>query len=168
VLAAVPGSGLLLLAGPRGRPIARVTEGLAARGIDAVARVEWLPRVPRHEYLAYYAKRVDVALDAYPYAGHTTTLDALWMGVPTVSRVGPTHLTREGYALLRQVGLDELAATTDEAYVAAAARLAGDVPRLRSLRGELRDRLRASPLMNAAALAEKLEAAYRGMTPRGI
>jgi predicted O-linked N-acetylglucosamine transferase (SPINDLY family) len=163
VLAAVPKARLLLLAGPRGRAIARVAEGLSARGVDAESRVEWLARVPRDRYLAYYAERVDLALDAYPYAGHTTTLDALWMGVPTVTRVGPTHLTREGYAILKQVGLDELGAATDAEYLAAAARVAGDVPALRSLRRELRDRLRASPLMDGFGLAHRIEAALRGI-----
>ena len=84
------------------------------------------------------------------------------MGVPTVTRVGPTHLTPEGYALLKHVGLADLGAATDEEYVAAAARLAGDVPRLRLLRRGLRRRLRASPLMDGAGLARRVEAACGG------
>ena len=59
-----------------------------------------------------------------PYNGHTTSLDAFWMGVPTLTLVGKTVVGRAGWSQLCNLGLQELAAETPEQYVALAARLA--------------------------------------------
>ena len=104
--------------------------------------------------------RVDIALDTFPYNGVTTTCEALWMGVPVVSRVGPTHGARQGLTLLDAAGVRELAVGA-EGYVRACASLAADPDRLSQLRAGLRDRMRRSSLMDEAAFARKMEAAYR-------
>ena len=108
----------------------------------------------------------DVALDTFPYAGHTTTLDALWMGVPTISLAGRTHVARAGLSVLSAVGLTECVADTPEQYVEVAAKVVSDLPRLAELRRELRGRVADSPLADARALAGKLEAALREMWRR--
>jgi predicted O-linked N-acetylglucosamine transferase (SPINDLY family) len=157
-LAAVPGSRLVLLA-PPGRQRERLGAALGALGV-APHRVSFLPFRPRAQYLASY-RGIDIGLDTYPYNGHTTSLDAFWMGVPVVSRVGSTCVGRGGLSQLAQIGLGELACDSDAGFAATAARLAGDLPALAALRAGLRARLEASPLMNPARFARGIEAAYR-------
>ena len=83
------------------------------------------------------------------------------MGVPTVTLAGPTHVSRTGVSLLRQVGLEELIADSKEDYVRRAIRLAGDLERLREMRRTLRERMRRSPLMDARRIANAWEQAFR-------
>jgi predicted O-linked N-acetylglucosamine transferase (SPINDLY family) len=160
VMKAVPGSRLLLLAQPGGQR-QRALEGLAAGGIQA-ERVDFLPFQPRPEYLASY-RRVDLGLDTFPCNGHTTSLDAYWMGVPVVTLIGATVVGRAGWSQLCNLGLPELAAATQEDFVHIATELALDRPRLAQLRTMLRPRMEASPLMDGARFARSLEAALRRM-----
>ena len=83
------------------------------------------------------------------------------MGVPVVSFAGPTHVARMGYSILNCVGLGDLCGKDVGEYVEIAVRLAGDVDRLRELRTTLRDRLRASPLLDEQTYTTHLENAYR-------
>lgn len=85
------------------------------------------------------------------------------MGVPMVSLIGDRHAGRVGFDLLSQVGLEALAATDVDSYVATAIALAQDRPRLVQLRGELRERMRVSPLCDAPRFARAFEAALRSM-----
>jgi protein O-GlcNAc transferase len=101
-----------------------------------------------------------------PYNGHTTTLDAFWMGVPVVTIVGETVVGRAGVSLLSNVGLTELIARTPNEFVRIAVELARDLDRLSALRGTLRGRMQASPLMDAPRFARNIEAAYRAMWQR--
>jgi protein O-GlcNAc transferase len=158
VLRAVPGSHLLLRA-PRGRARERVLATFEQQGIRA-ARVECTDSPPRIKYLSLY-HRIDVGLDPSPYNGHTTSFDAFWMGVPTITLVGKTVVGRAGLSQLCNLGLEDLAAETPEQYVALAAQLAGDLPRLQELRSTLRERMRQSPLMDAGRFARNVEHAYR-------
>ena len=107
-------------------------------------------------HLGAYA-RVDIALDTFPYHGTTTTCEALFMGVPVVSRVGATHAARVGLSLLTNVGLPDLACESDDAFVETAAALAHAAPRRAALRTMLRDRMLASPLCDGAAHTRRLE-----------
>ena len=85
------------------------------------------------------------------------------MGVPVVSLAGQTAVGRGGKSILTNIGLPELIAQTPQQYVHIAAALAGDLPRLVELRGILRQRMQASPLMDAPRFARNVEAAYRQM-----
>src|SRR5262249_30226479 len=97
----------------------------------------------------------------------TTSLDAFWMGVPTITLASTkTAFGRAGWSQLCNLGLKELAAETPEQYVATAARLAADLPRLQELRGTLRHRMQQSPLMDANRFARHMEDAYRHMWRR--
>lgn len=113
-------------------------------------------------YLAVY-REVDVLLDAFPWGGHATACEALWMGVPVVTLRGDRHAGRMVASVLTQVGRGELIAGTREEYVATAAGLAADPERLAALRSGLRDQVRRSPLCDGAAFTRQLEAAYRDM-----
>jgi predicted O-linked N-acetylglucosamine transferase (SPINDLY family) len=163
VLRAVPDSALLMLC-PSAAHRRRVEEVLRGEGIDP-ARLRTTGPLPRAEYLGLF-RRIDVALDTVPYNGHTTSLDGLWMGVPVVSRVGRTVVGRAGLSQLTNLGLGELAADSDDAFVRIATGLAGARDRLAALRAGLRERMRASPLTDAPGFARAVEAAYRKMWVR--
>jgi protein O-GlcNAc transferase len=135
---------------------------LQAPGIDT-SRVQLRPRsLSIAEHLAAY-NRIDVALDTFPYHGTTTTCEALWMGVPIITRAGASHISRVGASLLSNAGLTDLIGDSDETYIELAVALADDAERLKALRHNLRERMRASPLMDEAAFAAALEASYRTM-----
>ena len=85
------------------------------------------------------------------------------MGVPVVTLVGPTHVSRVGLSILSQVELAELAVNDIDAYIATAARLANDRERLRTLRATLPQRVKDSPLCDGPGITRELEAAYRTM-----
>jgi protein O-GlcNAc transferase len=158
VLQALPDAQLKLMV-PPGRHRLRLLARLGAQGV-AAERVSFFEFRPRAEYLRIYHE-IDFGLDTFPYNGHTTSLDALWMGVPTVTRVGATSVGRAGLSQLHHLNLLDLAAESDDAFVAAAAALARDIPRLTSTRAALRERMRRSPLMDAARFAKNIERAYR-------
>jgi protein O-GlcNAc transferase len=157
ILAAVPDSRLVLMP-PKGKITDRVREKLGV----APARLIGLPRESRLKYFNYY-HRVDLALDPFPYTGHSTTLDGLWMGVPVVTLSGPTIVSRGSLSILSNVGLKELAVTNKADYVALAVVLARDPDRLRELRTGLRERLERSVLMDAGRFARQAESAYRAI-----
>jgi predicted SAM-dependent methyltransferase len=121
--------------------------------------------VPLDRFFALH-NEVDVALDAFPYAGGTTTFHSLWMGVPVVTLEGAAPVARSGTSILSVLGLPELIAKSEDEYVDIAVSLAEDRERLARLRAELRQRLERSPLMDAERFARDLEAAYRGMWER--
>ncbi len=160
VLRALPISRLRLLA-PLGRHRQRMLGRLSAHGI-APDRVSFAEYQIRADYLRAY-QEIDIGLDTFPYNGHTTSLDSLWMGVPTITRVGVTSVGRGGLSQLFQLDLLELAADTDAAFIAAAVALADDIPRLAALRHHLRARLERSPLMDAERFSRTIEAAYRNV-----
>src|SRR5262249_46392909 len=110
--------------------------------------------------------RIDLGLDPLPYNGHTTSLDAFWMGVPTLTLVGRTVVGRAGWSQLCNLGLKELAAETPGQFVALTTELAGDLPRLGELRDTLRKRMAQSPLADGPRFARHMEQAYRQMWRR--
>ncbi len=160
VLREVKGSRMLVLA-REGSHRQRLLDRMRGEGIEG-GRVEFVPRQSSRGYLESY-HRIDIGLDTFPCNGHTTSLDALWMGVPVVSLVGKTTAGRAGLSVLSNVGLVELAARDEEEYVRIAVELAGDRGRLEQLRSGLRQRMRDSPLMDARRFAQNMEAAYRQM-----
>jgi protein O-GlcNAc transferase len=109
-------------------------------------------------------RRIDVALDPFPYSGGTTTSEALWQGVPVVTFTGNRWASRTSASLLQSAGLGEYVAADRRGYVDLAVRLATsrDTPAmLRAFRGTIRSRLRASATCDAASLARGMEAIYR-------
>src|SRR5581483_737624 len=98
--------------------------------------------------------------DPFPHNAGTTTIEALWQGVPVVSLAGRPTVGRFGAAILHAVGLDDWITGDTDAYVARAVAAAADPVALSRLRATLRSRFAASPLRDAAGLARELEAAY--------
>jgi predicted O-linked N-acetylglucosamine transferase (SPINDLY family) len=158
VLARVPGSRLLMYASP-GKHLEAIENQFRRNGI-ASDRVQFIGRQGWDQYIRTY-HRIDVALDPFPYNGGITTCDTLWMGVPVVTLSGPTAVGRAGRSILSNVGLAELVARDAEQYVQIAADLAADPTRLADLRRSIRQRMKASPLMDAKQFAADIESAYR-------
>jgi predicted O-linked N-acetylglucosamine transferase (SPINDLY family) len=108
-------------------------------------------------------RRIDIALDPFPFTGATTTFEALWMGVPVVTLEGSTVVSRWSSVQLRPMGLGGLVARTPEEYIDIAARLAADGPRLASLRSELRRRVESSVLCDGRRTNRHLERGLRAV-----
>jgi predicted O-linked N-acetylglucosamine transferase (SPINDLY family) len=106
---------------------------------------------------------VDIALDSYPYNGTTTTIEALLMGVPVITRCGDAHRSRVTPMMLRQIGKHDWIAEDEDGYVQNAVRLAGEVERVRTERGDLRNLVEQSALMDGPAYGQKLGAAIRAI-----
>jgi predicted O-linked N-acetylglucosamine transferase (SPINDLY family) len=164
VLRAVDRSRLILLAG-EGSHRKRAIQFLERDGISR-ERITFHSFLPRSDYLRLYHE-IDIGLDSFPYNGQTTTLDAVWMGVPVVTIIGQaTSVARAGASVLRNLGTPELIAESPDQFVSIAVNLADDSRRLAELRISLRQRLEKSPLMDAPRFAANVESAYRSMWHR--
>ena len=161
VLLAVPDARLIMMTTQCRATDERLRAGFAAAGVPP-ARVRFVGRADPAEYLERY-NAIDLALDPVPFVGHTTTCDAAWMGVPTVTLAGDCYAHRYGSSVLRAIGLPDLVATDDDGYVRRAAALAHDAPRLSHLRATLRSAVETSPIMDVNGFTRDLEAAYRQM-----
>ncbi len=164
ILARVPGSRLVLknwcLDNDRMKTF--MLEAFARCGATTGQVELWNPNTSNVDHLNCY-NSIDIGLDPFPYNGTTTTCDALWMGVPVITLAGLSHVGRVGVSQMSNLGLQELIARDTNHYVDIAVALANDVPRLAALRGAMRVRMSASPLMDAPRLTKNLEAAYDNM-----
>ena len=124
------------------------------RGI-AQDRIELYPESAHDEMFEHY-QELDIALDTMPFSGATTSCEALWSGVPVVTRRGSSAVSRQTASILGEIGLGRLVAGSDEQFVATACGLAGDTPALAALRGELRSMMAATCLMDAKRYASHL------------
>lgn len=121
-------------------------------------RVRLVEGVPRRTYLESH-REVDIILDSFPYPGGTTTCDALWMGVPTVTLAGNTMLSRQGVGLMACAGLSDWVANTESEYVKIAIEKAAQPKELAAIRQRLRQTVFESPLFNAPGFAVDLQKA---------
>lgn len=152
----------LLLLGPTandGDP--RVERMFAAQGIER-ERVRIVGKRPRGAYLDLYAE-IDIALDPFPFSGHTTTCDALWQGVPVVTLAGRTYAGRMSASTLHQANLARLIANSPEEYLHIAFSLASNCQALGEIRATMRQRLADAPMLDARGFVRSLESAYRRM-----
>lgn len=163
VLQAVPGSRLLLKAPSFGDAgaVRLFTERLQALGV-APQRVEFRGTSELRDMMAEYAD-VDIALDPLPYNGGTTSLQALWMGVPVVTLEGAHFVSRMGASFMRAAGLPDWVAGDDAGYVAIACAQVADRAGLLALKRTLRQRLLAQPAWDVRAHTRALESAFLAM-----
>jgi len=134
------------------------------RGI-APDRIDFVPRTMPDKYMRVY-HRIDLGLDSFPYNGHNTSIDSFYMGVPVVTIVGDSPVSRAGWSQLKNLNLLYLAGQSPADFVRIAIELANNWQHLAELRQQLRPRMQASPLMNEKLFAESIEQAYRGMWQR--
>jgi predicted O-linked N-acetylglucosamine transferase (SPINDLY family) len=116
-------------------------------------------------YLGVY-RAVDLSLDTFPWSGHTTACESLWMGVPILTLYGNRHASRMAASVLTCLGLGEFVAKTPDEYIAAAVRVAGDLDSLAQLRGRLRRQMQESPLCDGKTFTRGLEEVYRDLWQR--
>ena len=161
ILAAVPYARLVLNNLPFHEPAFRALflARFAKLGIPS-ERLDLVYTEPQPRTWAAYGD-IDIALDPFPHNAGTTTIEALWQGVPVVSLAGQPSFGRFGASILHAVGLDDWVTSSPEQYVARAVAAASDLTALARLREELRPRMERSPLRDAAGLAQCIEQAYR-------
>jgi len=159
ILEAVPGARLRLKAKALGDDAARarLIALFDRRGIPA-ERLDLLAWVTDASPLAAY-HGVDIALDTFPYHGTTTTMEALWMGVPVVTLAGAWHASRVGVSILARAGLDAMIAANAADYVEIAAGLAGNPQRLAEMRSAMRGYLVRAGITDGQRFTAAFEAA---------
>lgn len=133
----------------------------AARGVDP-ARLFFAKPIPVAQHLARLPL-ADLFLDSLPYNAHTTTSDALWMGLPVLTCPGRSFAARVAASLLTVSGLPELIAANQGDYEAKAAAYAAAPATLQPLRQRILEGRAGNPLFDTAGFARQLEAAYRRM-----
>jgi protein O-GlcNAc transferase len=167
ILKAVPGSRLLLKTKQLSDPAVclKTQQRFAACGIAPDRLILGGILASRDDHLAAY-NNVDIALDTFPYPGVTTSAEALWMGVPVLSRLGDRFISRTAGSIAHNAGLPDWIAADEDEYVAKAVASASDLQRLAALRAGLRQQVLASPLFDAPLFARNFEDALWGMWDR--
>jgi predicted O-linked N-acetylglucosamine transferase (SPINDLY family) len=131
-------------------------------------RLRFLPLDPSEEVHRANLGIADVILDTYPYNGATTTLEALWMGIPMVTRVGEQFSARNSYTFMVNANITEGIAWTDEEYVEWGIRLGTDEGLRKQVHWKLLTSRQTAPLWNTKQFAREMENAYQQMWNRYI
>lgn len=126
-------------------------------------RLRFLPDFASNAVYRASLGLADVILDTYPYNGATTTLEALWMGVPIVTRVGEQFAARNSYTMLRNVGISEGIAWSEAEYLEWGTKLGLDAKLRSKINYQLRRSRQSAPLWNTRRFAQDMEQAYRQM-----
>jgi predicted O-linked N-acetylglucosamine transferase (SPINDLY family) len=163
VLREVPGSVLWLLATSR-EADARLRDAARVRGLDP-HRLVFSPSLPHLQHLARY-KLADLFLDTNPYNAHTTASDAIWAGCPVLTRPGETFASRVAGSLNHHLGMPELIARDDQAFIEAAIRFGSDLSVLTALHQRLAKQREKSGLFDMQGYADDFAALLRAMHER--
>jgi len=161
ILNRTPNSKLILIGIPAGIAQQRINELFENDNISKT-RLILHGRVNLDQYRSILLN-ADIALDSFPYNGGTTTCETLSLGLPLIALTGSSFVSRMGYALLKDIGLTELAASNIDEYIDIAVELAQNLGLLSSLRAGMRQRLAQSSLSNESMFTENLEKAYQEM-----
>ena len=164
LLRALPDSRMVLGGLSEEEQYGALIDWFAQEGV-ARERLNLYPRCGIADYFALH-QQVDICLDTFPYNGATTTLNALWMGVPTLTLVGGTVTARQGSTLLSQVGLDAFVAKDAADFVRKGLSWGGHPASLASVRGNLRERIKQSAIGQPEMVAAGVECALRTMWQR--
>jgi protein O-GlcNAc transferase len=165
LLQQVPDSVLWLLESSSG--IADHLRRSAEKHGIAPERIVFAKRMASPEHLARQ-RLADLFLDTFHYNAHTTTSDALWVGLPVLTKIGNTFASRVAASLLRAANLPELVTETVESYAALALALARDPARLQALRHKLASQRDTCALFDTPRFTRAIEAAYDAMWDRHL
>jgi predicted O-linked N-acetylglucosamine transferase (SPINDLY family) len=158
LLQQLPGTRLLMAGVSTVEARERIMAEFAQHGV-APHSLSIHPGLEREEFWTLH-QNIDIALDSFPYNGGATTCATLWLGVPVISMAGNLFQSRAGLSILAAVGLRDLVADNPDDFLRIALELARDPQRLAELRSGMRGRMRASPLLEAAAYTRDLEHMY--------
>jgi len=164
LLRALPDSRMLLGGMPDDDRHEALIDWFEQEGI-ARERLSFHGRCSIPEYLALH-QQVDICLDTFPYNGGTTTLNALWMGVPTLTLEGETVTARQGATILSQLGLNAFIARDAADFVRKGLSWANHPSSLADVRARLRERLQQSAIGQPVMIAAGVECALRVMWQR--
>lgn len=164
LLRAVPTANMLVAGMPSEHITDMLRDWFAQEGI-ASERLSFHAVTDIQNYLAMH-RLVDVCVDTWPYTGGTTTLHALWMGVPTLTMVGQTLPSRVGAAILGHLELEQFIAQDEADFLRKGVAIASDLAGLAQLRASMRARLNNSAAGQPALIAAGLENALRTMWQR--
>jgi predicted O-linked N-acetylglucosamine transferase (SPINDLY family) len=157
ILQQVPGARMILRSSiPNRYAMRRVREAFVDHGIEPGRLIADVTDI---DYFSRYMD-VDILLDTYPYVGGGTICDALYVGVPVVSRYGRRHGQRFSHSILENANLGELSVKTDEEYIAKAVALAQDRELLAALHAAIPQMFRNSPVMDAKGYVRDIEEVY--------
>ena len=134
------------------------------RGLDP-ARLVFAKRMDLPEHLARHSL-ADLFLDTLPYNAHTTASDALWAGLPVLTRMGESFASRVAGSLLHAIGLPELVTESEEDYEALAVELGTNPVKLKAIKAKLEKNRLTTPLFDTPLFAKHIEAAYTKMYER--
>jgi protein O-GlcNAc transferase len=146
--------------------IRRLSDQFSANGIER-DRIEFVRKLPEGGHLSLY-DQIDIALDTFPWSGHTTACEALCMGVPVVTLYGSRHAGRMVSSILIQLGLDDLIAENEMEFLEIAQRTAQEIPSLQMLRQGLRTLMEESMLCDGRTFTRNLEHEYRKLWMRWV
>ena len=163
ILRRTPGSVLWLL-----RDSEAVEQNLRreaqAREIDP-DRLTFAGRMPTAQHLARH-RRADLFLDTLPYNAHTTASDALWAGLPVLTRIGETFAGRVAASALTAVGLPEMIARSQAEYEAMAVEFAANPEKLTAVKAKLANNRLTTPLFDTERFTRDLERAFEAICER--
>ena len=134
------------------------------RSVDP-ERLVFAKRIPFPAHLARHTI-ADLFLDTLPYNAHTTASDALWAGLPVLTRVGRTFAGRVSASLLSALALPELITTTTQMYEDCAINFANNPEELATIRRKLTNNRRTTALFDIRRFTTYIEAAYIEMYER--
>lgn len=129
------------------------------RNIDP-KRIIFSKKIPTHEHLARHSL-ADLFLDTFPYGAHTTASDALWSGLPVITKKGNSFASRVASSLLKAISMDELITSNDQEYQDLAVRLATDKKQLDLIKYKLSKNIKTEPLFNTLLFTSNIEKAYK-------
>lgn len=141
-----------------------VLDAFTARGIEA-GRILFAAKEPYHRHIARL-QAADIALDTFPYNGHTTTSDQLWAGLPVLTMKGSNFASRVSESLLCALGLPDLVAADRQGYVDDAITLATHPDRIAALKARIAVNRTSAPLFDSTRFCRHLETAYMMMAAR--
>lgn len=165
ILQAIPDSRLVLKSVGLEKPIEqeRIKRRFASAGLKQLDKLVLYGFVAtRSQHLSLY-NELDIALDTFPYNGTTTTMQAIYMGMPVIALEGRSHVARVSQSILHAIGADELIAMNELDYVDKAVQLANDKARIGHYKNTLRSRFENSSIRDEKRFVENLEQAYRSM-----
>ena len=163
LLRRVEGSVLWLLE-PSASAIRNLRAEANKRGV-AESRIVFAPRVPLQDHIARHMA-ADLFLDTFYYNAHTTTSDALWAGLPVLTKQGETFPSRVAASLVTAAGIPELITQSPEAYEGLAEELATRPEKLAHIKKQLVGGRMTCPLFDTVGYARDIERAYHEMWRR--